>query len=140
MDIIVTAAAGIDLVVRVQGDGDPVVFLHGSGGGLQSWAEIAAALAPDFLTRLVARRGWWPSGIPLQRNTFADEAADTLAIAAHAAAETGRRVHLVSGSCGALVVSWPPRCPTRTASSGPASRTSRRPPIQRSSPRRCGSS
>lgn len=103
MDTIVTGPDGIDLVVRVGGDGDPVVFLHGSGGGLESWAQIAGELSPEFQTRLVARRGWYPSGIPLRRNIFELEAADVLTVVSRAAAETGRRVHLIGGSYGALV-------------------------------------
>jgi pimeloyl-ACP methyl ester carboxylesterase len=103
VDIIIAAADGLDLAVRIDGAGDPIVFLHGSGGGLESWADISAELAPDYQSWSMARRGWDPSGIPLQRNAFADEAADALAVVAHAAAETGRRVHLVGGSYGALV-------------------------------------
>jgi hypothetical protein len=42
-----TALDGIDLVVRVDG----------ADGGLESWAQIAAELTPEFQPRLVARRG-----------------------------------------------------------------------------------
>jgi len=83
--------------------GVDTIVIGPDGTDLDSWAAIAAGPVPDFQTRLVARRGWYPSGIPLQRNTFAVEAADTLVVVAAAAAQTGQRVHLLGGSYGALV-------------------------------------
>ncbi|MCG7608406.1 hypothetical protein BA059_03910 [Mycolicibacterium sp. (ex Dasyatis americana)] len=49
-----TASDGTELVVEVEGVGPPVVFVHGSNGGLDSWAEIAArhfatATVPDHV-------------------------------------------------------------------------------------------
>jgi pimeloyl-ACP methyl ester carboxylesterase len=40
-DLEITSADGTRLVVRRTGAGDPVVLVHGSGGGLHSWAAVA---------------------------------------------------------------------------------------------------
>jgi pimeloyl-ACP methyl ester carboxylesterase len=97
-----TAADGTELVVRTSGHGRPIVFLHGSNGGLDSWAEIAASF-PDYSVWLIARRGYRPSGIPFSRNTFEVEADDVLRVALAAAEETGQPGHLVGGSYGATL-------------------------------------
>ncbi|WP_319447978.1 MULTISPECIES: alpha/beta fold hydrolase [unclassified Mycobacterium] len=95
-----TAADGTELIVRTSGRGRPIVFLHGSNGGLDSWAEIAEGF-PDYSVWLIARRGYRPSGVPLSRNSFEVEADDVLLVARAAAEETRQRGHLVGGSYGA---------------------------------------
>ena len=101
-DRTITAADGTELVVRSSGHGRPIVFLHGSNGGLDSWAEIAEGF-PDHSVWIVARRGYRPSGIPLSPNTFAVEAEDVLLVVRAAAEQTGKRAHLVGGSYGATL-------------------------------------
>jgi pimeloyl-ACP methyl ester carboxylesterase len=82
--------------------------LHGSGGGLHSWAEVAEGLADEFEIWLVARRGYWPSCRPapvslFAGNSFADEAADVAQVLTRVQEETGSSVHLLGGSYGATV-------------------------------------
>ncbi|MEK8106968.1 WHG domain-containing protein [Micromonospora sp. M12] len=43
----VQSTDGTRLLVRRLGVGDPVVLVHGSGGGLHSWAAVAEHLAPS---------------------------------------------------------------------------------------------
>jgi pimeloyl-ACP methyl ester carboxylesterase len=101
-DRTIAAADGTELVVRTSGHGPPIVFLHGSNGGLDSWAEIAEGF-PDYSVWIVARRGYRPSGIPLSPNTFATEADDVRLVVRAAAEQTGNRAHLVGGSYGATL-------------------------------------
>jgi hypothetical protein len=44
MDGVISSADGTKLAVRRIGRGRPVVTLHGSGGGLRSWAAVAEPL------------------------------------------------------------------------------------------------
>ncbi|WP_448641830.1 alpha/beta fold hydrolase [Geodermatophilus sp. URMC 63] len=104
MDEVVTSADGTRLVVRRVGSGEPVVLLHGSGGGLHSWAQVADRLADGFALWLVARRGHGPSDVGDRPGSFADDVADTRAVlaAAGASSSTGS-AHLVGSSYGAQV-------------------------------------
>ncbi len=52
---------GTRLTARCTGSGEPVVFVHGSGGGLDSWDPVLGSLT-DFETWTFARRG--PGGGP----------------------------------------------------------------------------
>jgi pimeloyl-ACP methyl ester carboxylesterase len=92
----IRSADGIRLVVRRAGAGDPVVLLHGSGGGLHSWAPVAESLAGSYELWMPARRGYGPSDVPPGRKSFQDEVADLSAVIEAA----GRPVHLVGGSYG----------------------------------------
>lgn len=87
------------LVVRRAGAGDPVVLLHGSGGGLHSWAPVAERLAGSYELWMPARRGYGPSDVPSGRKSFKDEVADLIAVIGAA----GQPVHLVGGSYGAIL-------------------------------------
>lgn len=95
----IRSADGTRLVVRRAGGGDPVVLLHGSGGGLHSWAAVAERLAGSYELWMPARRGYGPSAAPPGRKSFKDEVADLIAVTEAA----GRPVHLVGGSYGATV-------------------------------------
>src|SRR5690349_19887697 len=95
----VRSADGTRLVVRRTGAGDPVVLLHGSGGGLHSWAPVAERLAGSYELWMPARRGYGPSDVPPGRKSFEDEVADLIAVLEAA----GRPVHLVGGSYGATL-------------------------------------
>jgi pimeloyl-ACP methyl ester carboxylesterase len=106
-DRTLVAPDGKELVVRTSGRGRPIVFLHGSNGGLDSWAELAA----DYSASIVARRGYRPSGIPCSHNTFGAEADEILLVARAAAAlPAARRVvwdgesHFATSTVPGLVV------------------------------------
>src|SRR3954452_11464496 len=95
----IRSADGTRLVVRRAGAGDPVVLLHGSGGGLHSWATVAERLAGSYELWMPALRGYGPSDVPSGRKSFADEVVDMVAVTEAA----GSRVHLVGGSYGAVL-------------------------------------
>ncbi|GAB3984513.1 alpha/beta hydrolase [Plantactinospora veratri] len=112
-DLEVESTDGTRLAVRRTGSGDPVILVHGSGGGLHSWAGVAELLADDHELWLPARRGYGPSDVPPTVKSFKDEAADLVAVAEAAYASSGRRVHLVGASYGATLA-------LHTASAEPA--------------------
>ncbi|MEU4163948.1 alpha/beta hydrolase [Actinoplanes sp. NPDC026670] len=95
----IKSADGTRLVVRRVGAGDPVILLHGSGGGLHSWAAVAERLAGSFELWMPARRGYHPSDVPPGRKSFRDEVADVLAVLD----TIGRPAHLAGGSYGATL-------------------------------------
>ncbi|MEU8331189.1 alpha/beta hydrolase [Micromonospora sp. NPDC048839] len=102
-DQYVESADGTRLALRRLGAGDPVVLVHGSGGGLHSWATVADQLAHDHEVWLPARRGYGPSDVPPGPKSFTDETADLLAVIEAAGQPTGRTVHVVGASYGATV-------------------------------------
>lgn len=95
----VVSADGTTLVARRSGQGVPVVLIHGSSGGLDSWDGVAPFLADTFEVWVYARRGYAPSGVGAHEKTFADDVADALAVV-HAA---GGDAHLVGASFGGTV-------------------------------------
>lgn len=95
----VTAADGTRLVAHRVGRGVPLVFAHGSGGGLHSWGRITPLLDDTFELWSYARRGYAPSDGCRHPKTFADDVADVEAVIAAA----GGRAHLVGGSYGGTV-------------------------------------
>ncbi|SCL24324.1 alpha/beta fold hydrolase [Micromonospora inyonensis] len=95
----IRSADGTRLVVRRVGAGDPVVLLHGSGGGLHSWAPVAERLAGSYELWMPARRGYGPSGVSPGRKSFKDDVADVVAVIE----AVGQPVHLVGGSYGATL-------------------------------------
>lgn len=99
MESTVTAADGTRLATRRMGRGVPVVFVHGSAGGLDSWDPVAPLLEDEFELWVYARRGYAPSGGCRRPKTFADDVADVEAVLAAA----GRRAHLVGASYGGTV-------------------------------------
>jgi pimeloyl-ACP methyl ester carboxylesterase len=98
----VTALDGIQLVVQTSGTGAPVVFVHGSNGGLDSWAEIGEQLAGHQIVRY-ARRNHAPSGPGPSPNTFTTEASDLHAILDAITDDAGESAHVVGGSYGSTV-------------------------------------
>lgn len=95
----IVSADGTRLAVRVAGEGAPLLMVHGSAGGLDSWDPVAAFLTGEFEVWTYARRGYPPSGPCEADKTFADDAADARAVAGAA----GDRVRLVGASYGATV-------------------------------------
>ncbi|SNY47152.1 alpha/beta fold hydrolase [Paractinoplanes atraurantiacus] len=90
---------GTRLTVRREGTGDPIVLLHGSGGGLHSWDPLVAQLAGSYELWIPARRGYAPSDAPPTRKSFKDEVADVTAVLT----AVGRPTHLVGASYGAIL-------------------------------------
>ena len=97
VDTEIVSADGTRLIARRTGQGAPVVLVHGSGGGLESWNAIVSLLADEFELWVYARRGYAPSAHPAAPKTFADDAADVAAVVE----AVGERAHLVGGSYGA---------------------------------------
>ncbi|MGI5522331.1 alpha/beta fold hydrolase [Micromonospora sp. CA-259024] len=97
------SADGTRLVVRRLGAGDPVVLVHGSGGGLHSWAAVAEHLAHDHEVWMPARRGYGPSDVPPGTKSFKDETADLITVIEAARQSSGTPVHLVGASYGATL-------------------------------------
>ncbi|WP_239146017.1 alpha/beta fold hydrolase [Actinoplanes couchii] len=95
----VTSADGTRLAVRRDGRGDPLVLVHGSAGGLDSWDPVLPFLAGDLEIFRYARRGYPPSGDCPRAKTFADDVADLRAVVAAA----GGSAHVAGGSYGATV-------------------------------------
>lgn len=95
--ISLTAPDGTELVAEVTGSGPPVVFVHGSNGGLDSWADIGDRLTGHQVVRY-ARRNHPPSGTGPAPNSFAVEAGDLQSVL-----DTVGRAHVVGGSYGATV-------------------------------------
>ncbi|MEU4470598.1 alpha/beta hydrolase [Micromonospora sp. NPDC023888] len=102
-DQYVESSDGTRLALRRLGAGDPVVLVHGSGGGLHSWATVADQLARDHEVWLPARRGYGPSDVPPGPKSFTQETADLLAVVEAARQPTGRTVHVVGASYGATL-------------------------------------
>lgn len=84
VDLTVTAADGARLAVQRSGRGEPVVLVHGSSGGLDSWAPLLPYLADEFSVWVYARRGYAPSDARLDATSFNDHAGDLLAVMAAA--------------------------------------------------------
>ncbi|GAA5190608.1 alpha/beta hydrolase [Rugosimonospora acidiphila] len=99
----ITSADGTRLVVRRVGAGDPVVLVHGSGGGLHSWATVADRLAGDHEVWMPARRGYGPSDVPPGVKSFKDEVGDLTAVIDAARKRSGGPVHLAGASYGATL-------------------------------------
>jgi pimeloyl-ACP methyl ester carboxylesterase len=94
----ITAADGTPLAVRRTGTGAPVVLVHGSAGGLESWDPVLPFL--DGLELWTFTRRGYPGSGPARDKTFADDVADLAAVLA----EVGTPAHLVGGSYGGAVV------------------------------------
>jgi len=95
----VTAADGTRLAARRTGRGAPVVFVHPSAGGLDSWDPILPLLPDEPELWVYARRGYSPSEDGPRPKTFADDVRDLDAVLAAA----GGSAHVVGASYGGTV-------------------------------------
>jgi pimeloyl-ACP methyl ester carboxylesterase len=77
----------------------PVVLVHGSAGGLDSWNPVTKLLSDDFELWVYARRGYAPSAECVRPKAYADDAADLEAVLDAA----GGSAHVVGGSYGGTV-------------------------------------
>ncbi|SDT44799.1 Pimeloyl-ACP methyl ester carboxylesterase [Actinoplanes derwentensis] len=93
------SADGTRLAVRRHGRGEPLVLVHGSAGGLDSWDPVLPLLTEEFQTWVYARRGYAPSDGCTRAKTFADDVADLRAVIMAA----GGEARVVGGSYGATV-------------------------------------
>jgi pimeloyl-ACP methyl ester carboxylesterase len=99
MEISTTAADGTRLVARRSGRGVPVILVHGSAGGLDSFDPVIPLLDDRFEPWVYARRGYPPSQGCQRRKTYADDVADLQAIITAA----GGRAHVVGASYGGTI-------------------------------------
>jgi pimeloyl-ACP methyl ester carboxylesterase len=99
VQISVTAADGTGLVARRTGRGTPVVLVHGSAGGLDSWDPVVPLLDDEFEVWVHARRGYAPSDGCRRPKTYADDVSDLRAVLAAA----GKSAHVVGASHGGTV-------------------------------------
>jgi len=90
------------LAVRRTGTGEPVLALHGSGGGLHSLAGLAGELT-GFEVWRCARRGYPPSPDVVGARTFAEEVRDVRTLLDTIRAVTESDVHLVGVGYGATL-------------------------------------
>lgn len=93
------SADGTRIAVRRTGRGEPIVLVHGSAGGLDSWDPVVPLLAGDFDVWVYARRGYPPSDGCARAKTFADDVADLRAVLG----ATGGPARVVGASYGATV-------------------------------------
>lgn len=96
------ASDGTELVWDVTGDGPPVVFVHGSNGGLDTWAAVSEHLSGYRIVRY-ARRNHRPSAAGRSPNSFATEADDLRCVLNSGCDVAGEKAHVVGGSYGATV-------------------------------------
>lgn len=102
MAVTLTVSDKTRLVVELSGTGPPVLFVHGTGGGLGTWTDVGARLT-GYQLAYYARRNHAPSDVGPSPNSFAAEAADLHTVLAFLAERNGGRVHVVGGSYGATV-------------------------------------
>jgi pimeloyl-ACP methyl ester carboxylesterase len=71
--------AGVELTYEERGDGEPVVFVHGTASTRAIWDEVLEALGDGFRTIRYDRRGFGDSGEPEgYTGTSVEEQADDL--------------------------------------------------------------
>jgi pimeloyl-ACP methyl ester carboxylesterase len=84
------------LAVRRGGDGPPIVLVHGTAGGLDSFGPVTPLLE-GYASWVFARRGYAPSEGCRRPKSFADDVADIEAVLA----AVGEPAHLLGVSYGA---------------------------------------
>lgn len=93
-------ANGVDTYYEVEGEGEPVVLLHGGFVTIDSWATQRAALAPRYRLYLPERRGHGRTPDVDGPLSYAAMAADTIAFMDAVGLPSA---HLVGWSDGAIV-------------------------------------
>jgi pimeloyl-ACP methyl ester carboxylesterase len=98
--VTITTDRGLSLRARRTGHGAPVVLVHGSAGGLDSFDPVVPLLTDEYEVWVYARRGYAPSDDCPQAKVFGHDVADLEAVLDAA----GGRAHLVGASYGGTVV------------------------------------
>jgi pimeloyl-ACP methyl ester carboxylesterase len=98
VDSVLTSSDGTGLATRRLGAGRPVVLVHPSAGGLDSFDPILPLL-DGFELWMYARRGYAPSGSVERPKTFAHEVADLQTVLA----AVGEHADVLAASYGATV-------------------------------------
>lgn len=96
----VRSSDGVDLAVWVEGQGPPLVLVHGSIQDHTISAALVVALSTDFTTYAMDRRGFGASGDG-PSYSLVREFADVAAVVDHVVARTGAPVVLWGHSFGA---------------------------------------
>jgi pimeloyl-ACP methyl ester carboxylesterase len=97
--VFLTTEDGTELAANTTGEGPPVVLVHGSAGGLDSWDPVVPLLCDRYELWTYARRGYAPSDSDIGPKTFADDVIDLRAVLSAA----GGTAHVVGASYGATV-------------------------------------
>jgi pimeloyl-ACP methyl ester carboxylesterase len=95
------AVGDTQLAILEQGEGEPILFVHGALGDYRFWREVATALSEDYHTVTYSRRAHFPNPWPENYDACDAEvhAADMAALIE--ALELGP-VHLVAHSIGGV--------------------------------------
>src|SRR4026209_941094 len=91
---------GVRIVWESNGSGDPVLFLHGLGGGLLDWEPQIPAFAPKYRVLRLDVRGHGSSDKP--KGKYEVEEFTTYAIAVLRAAGVAQ-AHIVGISMGGMI-------------------------------------
>jgi len=102
---------GTTLPYRELGDGPPVLFVHGAGGGWWAFDEVGAHLADTYRTIAYSRRGFTGAGEPA--TSMAQHQEDAAALLEHLDAR-GAVVAALGGG-GAVAVDLAVECPDLVA-------------------------
>jgi len=95
----VTSADGTAIVTIEEGDGPPIVIVHGGSSRASQWSAVARALAGGFRVVRLERRLYGGSGPPRSPHSMAREVEDVEAVLAR----IGQPALLVGHSSGAVV-------------------------------------
>ncbi len=94
--------AGAPLAVHIEGDGPPVVLVHGLGFTRQDWApHVQTLVAAGYRALTYDQRGFGASSLPAEPYDMADLADDLGRVMSAAGVE---RAHVVGHSLGGMVV------------------------------------
>src|SRR5262245_10052960 len=94
---------GVQLCIESEGEGEPVVFVHGSWGDLASWDQLLPELPAGYRLIRYDRRGHSRSERPQGKDSIRDDVADLAGVVEEVA---GEPAHLVGNSFGASIVLW----------------------------------
>src|SRR5262245_54580432 len=94
---------GVRLCIESEGEGEPVVFVHGSWGDHESWDQLLPELPAGYRLIRYDRRGHSGSERPPGQDSIRDDVAD---LAGVIEALAGEPAHLVGNSFGASIVLW----------------------------------
>ncbi len=80
-ELVATSVGGTPITALDDGEGPPLLLVHGGGGGTASWDGVIRSLADGFRVVRIARRIYVPGATTPPYYSTAVEAADILAIA-----------------------------------------------------------